>query len=408
MFLTAHRSSKAQKISMPASLPTLPDHPVYDIAIIGGGIAGAGIALEASRKNLKVILFEKSTFGSGTSSKSSKLIHGGLRYLETAWSALLKLNLFEFWKNLRFVFLALHETHILARAWPDLIHDIELFMPIYKNQGRSRFAAFFGTWIYGFLSLLGGGKHKTCILGSAEAALKMEPSLEKEGLIGAVLVWDHTTDDLALVRRIIQTAQSLGAKAMEHSPVTSYLYDSVKKIFTVKVSGTVYYAKHIINAGGAWADQIRSSATHEPSEMIVPVAGAHIQAPIFSRNSCILQAPDNRIFFIINRGGQARIGTTERIEKNPDHVAATKEEVDYLLAGVRTFFPDTAPSKEKIISTDAGIRPLAKPARTTAPEKISREHEFIKDKNGAIHVLGVKLTDHRRAARELLKRYFSV
>lgn len=387
---------------MPASKPA--ESFIYDIAIIGGGIAGASIAREASRQGLKVILFEKNTFGSGTSSKSSKLIHGGLRYLETAWSALLRGNAIEFWKNFRFVFLALRETHALAREWPNLIHEIELLMPIYQNQGRSKNAVFFGTWLYGFLSRLAGGKHSTRCLKNAQEVLKREPGLDAKGLLGAALVWDHTTDDLALVQALINQARQLGAQTHERIPVLRYHRDRQTKIFDIETPEGFYYSKQLINASGAWVDQMRAQGTGQKSEMIVPVAGAHIEVKPFCNYSSILQAGDGRIFFIINRCGTARIGTTERLETNPDHVAASNEEVLYLLKGVKEFFPKFDTQPETILRADAGIRPLAKPAKATSMSKISREHQFVADEMGCMHILGVKLTDHRRAASELLKR----
>jgi len=380
---------------------------IYDIAIIGGGIAGAGIALEASKKNLKVILFEKSTFGSGTSSKSSKLIHGGLRYLEVAWSALLKWNFLECWKNFRFVCLALRETHTLAREWPNLIKDIELLMPIYRHQGRSKWSVFFGTWLYGVLSRFSGGQHATRRLDSPEKILEIEPGLARDGLLGGVLVWDHTTDDLALVRTVIAHAVKAGAEAYENRPVIRYHRDRRTGIYDIDTTSGTFHARKLINASGAWVDQMRAQGTGHKSEMITPVAGSHIETKPFCRHSTILQAADGRLFFVINREKTARIGTTERIEKNPDRVAVTQEEITYLLNGVRSFFPQTAPRTEDIISVDAGIRPLAKPKRSASLSQISREHEFVRDEMGCVHILGVKLTDYRRAAQELIKKLSS-
>ncbi len=380
---------------------------VYDIAIIGGGITGAAIARESRLHDLSVVLFEKNTFGSGTSSKSSKLIHGGLRYLETAWSSLLSGHLGEFWKNLRFVFLALKETHGLARQWPHLITEIELLMPIYKTQGQSRFSIFFGTWFYGFLAQCGGAKKGTRILGSAEEVLRLEPGLNPKGLVGGVIVQDHTTDDLALVKQIAEDARIQGAQMFERTPVTRYHFDNLSKQFVIEAlidgSPEVFHAKHLVNASGAWVDKVRQKAGGIKSDLIVPIAGAHVEIPPFTNYSAILQAEDKRIFFVINRKNCARIGTTERLEPNPDEVKATQEEIGYLLSSVKKFFPEAKLTQSEILSTDAGIRPLAKPRHTVSAHEISREHEFVFDPDGAVHVLGVKLTDHRRAANELLK-----
>ncbi len=379
----------------------------YDIAIIGGGIAGAAIAREATLQGKKVILFEKNNFGSGTSSKSSKLIHGGLRYLEVAWSALLSGHPFEFWKNLRFVYLALKETQILAKTWPDLIQEIELLMPIYKHHGRSLFSVFFGTWFYGFLAQCGGGKKGTRILHSAEEVLKLEPGLQPNGLLGGVIVQDHATDDLALVQCIIQDACQRGAIALENTTVTHYRFEKFTKRFEIRTESAekerLFYATHVVNASGAWVDQVRQMAGGIKSQLIAPVAGSHVEIPKFTHYSVILQAEDHRIFFVINRGSRARIGTTERVETNPDEVKPTDEEIRYLLSSVKTFFPGALLNQSRILSVDAGIRPLARPKRASSAHEISREHEFVKDPAGAVHALGIKLTDHRRAAVELLK-----
>ena len=138
-------------------MPTDPSDMIYDIAIIGGGIAGAGIARDASLRGLSVVLFEKSFFGAGASSKSSKLIHGGIRYLELSWDALKKAKFREAWKNLKFVFFSLGECRILARIAPDLIKPLPLLIPIYKNSPRGRLSIFMGAGLYTLLSLLSGG-----------------------------------------------------------------------------------------------------------------------------------------------------------------------------------------------------------------------------------------------------------
>lgn len=382
------------------------NEPIYDLAIIGGGIAGAGIARDASLRGAHVLLLEKNTFGSGTSSKSSKLIHGGLRYLETAAQAFARGHFQEFWKNLRFVFLALRETHILHRTAPELVREIQLLVPIYKSGGRGRFTVFFGTTLYGIFSRLAGGKHFSKILWGKKEVLETEPQLNPEGLLGGVIVWDHTTDDAALVRAIVNSAICEGADAYEHSKVTHYLFDHQRKVYVLNVtkngSAETFHARTLVNAGGPWADQVRALGGEKTDSMMVPVSGAHINVKKFCRSSVILEAEDKRIFFVINRESDARIGTTERIQKDPDHVEATQEEVNYLLRAVKEFFPSADLTLEDILSKDAGIRPLARPLGSVSPTQISREHEFIKGANGVVHVIGVKLTDHRRAAEELI------
>lgn len=380
---------------------------LYDIAIIGGGIAGAGIARDAALRGAKVVLFEKNTFGSGTSSKSSKLIHGGLRYLETAWKELLAAHFSGFWKNLKFVFLALRETHRLHVLAPELIHPLPLIVPIYKNSNRSRWAVYFGTFVYGMLAKINGNPHFSKILNSKEKVLKLIPDLNPEGLLGGVIVWDHSTDDYSLVQATMESAKKLGAVLFERARVENYRKNS-GGIFEVNINRNgkteIHKARKLINASGPWVDQVRGLSGAKNEAMVSPVAGAHIELKKFFPYSVILEAGDGRLFFMINRKDRARVGTTERVCENPDQVEATPEEINYLLSAVNKFFPGHHFQSSHILCSDAGIRPLAKPQRAVSANQISREHQFVEDESGVVHVLGVKLTDHRRAAEELMDK----
>ncbi len=382
--------------------------PVYDLAILGGGIAGAGIARDAALRGIRTVLFEKNTFGSGTSSKSSKLIHGGIRYLEIAWDFLKQGRWSEAWKNFRFVFLALKETQILARTAPDLVKPFPLIIPIYKNGGRRALSIYAGGLLYSLMALLSGASSFARVLGKPESVLQLVPALKKEGLQGGILIWDHWTDDLKLVKAILDSAQKAGATAFEHAEVTAYRWDDSKKVYEISVrmenQERLFYARKLVNATGAWVDSIRRRSGETGENLIIPVAGCHIHLKKFSPYSVILQAEDKRVFFAINFHNVARVGTTERLENNPDHVEATKAEVNYLLRELARYFPDLKAGKEDILSTDAGIRPLARPQKADSPNAISREHEIQVGPSGVLHILGVKLTDHRRAAEEIVDK----
>lgn len=378
----------------------------YDVALIGGGIAGAAIARDAALRGMRVILFEKNTFGSGTSSKTSKLIHGGIRYLETSWRALKRADLGEALKNFHFVFVALHETHVLARMAPALIRPLPLVIPIYKEGGRNVWAVRFGALLYGALALLTGSRHAPQILWTTKSVLARVPGLNTEGLAGGVLIWDHTTDDVRLTQAVLRDACQRGVQAYEQSEVKNYRYEAPARRYAIEVQQQhltcTFHARVLINAGGPWVDEIRRRSGEHLENLIVPVAGSHIEVPAFLESSVILQAEDNRIFFVIRRGDRARIGTTERIQKNPDDLTAPPEDVTYLLRSLNYYFPDLKMTEKSILARDAGIRPLARPRHALSPTDISREHEVYVGPTGVRHILGVKLTDHRRAAAQIV------
>ena len=387
-------------------MPKLLSEEIFDVGIIGGGIAGCGIARDAALRGLRVVLFEKKTFGSGTSSKSSKLIHGGIRYLDLAWQAAKSGRFSEAWKNFRFVTVSLRESRILERIAPDLVKPISLTIPIYKSSGRSVWSVYFGILFYSFLAFLAGNFRLPKIFLTARSILKRIPHLNPEGLQGGVMIWDHTTADKQLVKETIESAVKTGAKAFEHAEVLNYRYQSERKIYEVdfQLNGEtrMCLARRLVNASGPWVDRVRAAAGEKKEDFLVPVAGSHIILKRFLDSSVILEAEDERIFFVIHNGETSRVGTTERLHDDPDHLEPEEKEVDYLLRSLKHYFPALDFRKEDILSKEAGIRPLARPANAVSPHEISREHEIRIGPTGVIHVLGVKLTDHRRAASEVV------
>ncbi len=379
----------------------------FDIAVIGGGIAGASTAREASSRGLSVILFEKNTFGSATSSKSSKLIHGGLRYLETAWFAMEKGRFKDAWKNFAFVCSSLRESKTLARAFPELVKPISMVVPFYPSRKRNHSLMVLGCIFYGFLGKILSGSRFPKILWSRQAVLKEIPQLLPEGLSGGVILWDHTADDHALVNAVIQSAVQKGAQCFERAKVSACeKTGDIYKIQTVINAGTKSFsARVVVNATGPWADETRRAlqpGNHE--DMVVPVAGSHLEFKQFINQSMALEAEDGRLFFVINKNGISRVGTTERPEPDPENTRVSEAEIDYLLKELTRLFPGISLSRQDIIARDCGIRPLAKPAQSLTPHEISREHVIQKSSDGVYHLIGVKITDHRRAAAELLSR----
>ena len=382
--------------------------PEYDIAVIGGGIAGGAIARDAALRGLRAVLFEKTRFGSGASSKSSKLIHGGIRYLEIAWNNFRRGDFHEGWKNLQFVFSALRESRILSRIAPQLVKPHAILIPIYDFQGRKPAMIYAGTALYSLLALLSGRAKNPEFFFSPESVLKQMPELKKEGLRGAVRIQDHVTDDAALVRATIDSARAHGARCEERADVLRYHYDAEKNVYEVSVRlrqvQRKFTCRKLVNASGAWVDELRERGKERGKDFILPLAGSHVNVKRFLRGSVLLEAEDGRFFFVIDRGEQSRIGTTERLVRDPDQVEAKEEEIDYLLRSVTRYFPAIRLSKKELLSTDAAVRPLAAPLFPKDPNQVSREHEIRVGPTGVVHVLGVKLTDHRRAAEEVLDR----
>lgn len=385
----------------------MPQNADFDLVILGGGIAGAGIARDAALRGARVLLIEKNTFGSGTSSKSSRLIHGGIRYLELSWSAFCRGDFSEGWRNFRFVQSALKECRILESIAPGLIRPLPLLIPIYDTDPRHPFTVYFGAWVYSLLSLLSGGGHRPIIYHGPQAVLRVLPQLRPEGLKGAIQIWDRVTDDRELVRQTIASARKSGAECLEKTSVSGWR-TKPDGDFEIVLSGGIFagertvHTRTFVNATGPWVDGVRREFGKVERDLVSPIAGAHIMVPKFLPVSAILQARDKRIFFCINLEDTCRIGTTERPCSNPDKVEASENEINYLIESLAFYFPGENLSRQSILSSDAGIRPLHRPAKATSANATSREHAIVRDASGLVNVVGVKLTDHRRAAEDVM------
>ncbi len=380
---------------------------LYDVAVIGGGIAGTAVARDAALRGLRVVLFEKRTFGSGASAKSSRLIHGGIRYLELSWNAFKAGRAGEAWKNFRFVFASLAEARILERIAPSLVRPIALVIPVYAGDKRRPGTVYFGAWLYWLLAIISGGARKPEILASKRAVLEAVPGLREEGLLGGVRLWDRHADDAGLVRATAASARAHGALCLENAPVTGYAKNAAG-LFDIHADTPegprTFVSKSLVDASGPWIDRTRALGGEKSLDYVLPVAGAHITLTPFLPASVILQADDGRIFFVINTGGAARVGTTERECREPENIAPTEDEIDYLLKGLKRYFPGKDFLRKDILSQDAGIRPLALEPDSRDPHAVSREHALRQGPTGAFHLVGVKLTDHRRAAEETVDR----
>lgn len=400
-------------------MPRDNDTSTLDLIVIGGGIAGAALLRDAALRGLDAVLLEKKTFGWATSSRSSRLIHGGIRYLENSWAKARAGRWGEALRELGFVFVALRECRILERIAPDRVKPLQLVIPLYQGGPRRPSTVRAGAYLYALLALLAGDIKWPRSLRGPEAVRRLLPGLRAERLSGGIVIWDRTTDDKALVEAIIASALSHGARAHERTEATS-VRRGADGLFTVTAvsSGSgpdgdidgrpgeqalTLRARAVVDATGPWADRTAGlSDAPAVSSLIESVAGAHIEIPSFAGHSAILEARDGRVFFMIDRGERARVGTTERPCADPDTVSATQEEIEYLMGALRHYFPERTWSAADILSSDAGIRPLARSASGDGLGRISRDHRIVTTEDGITHLVGVKLTDHRRAAEETL------
>jgi glycerol-3-phosphate dehydrogenase len=371
----------------------------FDLLIIGGGITGAGAARDAARRGLRVALLDQGDLASGTSSRSSKLVHGGLRYLEQGEFSL--------------VFEAVAERRILQEIAPHLVNPMPFLFPVFGGSRRGVFTINVGMWLYDGLSLFRSPKiHKNLSVRQVRA---QEPSLRSEGLKGAPVYYDCATDDARLTLETALDAAAHGAVLATHTRVTGFVRGSggrVQGVDAVDVlSGETLQiqATAVINATGPWSDRTRGLDDHITSNRLRPTKGIHIV--IESERLKLAHAvvgfhpEDGRVFFSIPWGEQTYIGTTDTdFQGDPGEAAATSEDVDYVLGASAFYFPDAALTRADVISTWAGVRPLICEEAAGNESSVSREHLIRLDEDGLITIAGGKLTTYRRMGAEVVDK----
>jgi glycerol-3-phosphate dehydrogenase len=381
---------------------------------VGGGIVGAGVLRELALRNVPdTVLVEKFDFASGTSGASSKLIHAGIRYLEQAWDRLKELRLLAAVRDFRFVMGASRERKTLGRLAPGLVRPKRIFLVLGAGTDRHRTSVFLGTWVYYLLQLLQGQFFPPPqIFLRRNTIVRHFPALAASRVRAVFSFWDSETDDARLVIENLQDAAARGASALNYVELVSFavkddLVEAVLRNAENDERATVR-AKVVINAGGPHADEIAGRGGIRETRMLDRVAGAHVDVyPPVADGSYYVTASDGRLVFVLNRSedglSYTRIGTTERPlgpGESSDHPKASEGEIAYLLNLVGEFFPRVRLDASTVIGVDAGIRPLRAQDSLSAFAK-SREHAIL-GSGRVFHVIGVKLTDYRRVAREVL------
>ena len=366
----------------------------FDLLIIGGGITGAGIALDATTRGLKVALIEMQDFASGTSGRSTKLVHGGLRYL----------------KQLEFKLVAEvgKEREIIHRIAPHLTKPERMLLPIVKNGSLGKFSARIGMWFYEWLA--GVKKNELHTVLNIEETIATEPLLRKDNLLGGIVFYEYRTDDARLTIEVMKEAVNRGALVLNYTKATGFIYEN-EKITGAKVNDQLtdeayeIKAKYVINATGPWVDDIDDLEKNHESHKLHITKGVHIvvdakKLPI--RQSVYFDTHDKRMIFIIPRDGKTYIGTTDTFYEG-DLVSPkiTTDDKNYLLKCVNDYFPECQLVLTDIESGWAGLRPLInKPGK--GPSEISRKDELFISDSGLIIIAGGKLTGYRKMAQRVV------
>lgn len=385
-----------------------------DVLVIGGGITGAGVALDAAARGYRVGLVERGDFASGTSSWSTKLVHGGIRYLPELDIALVRE--------------ALIERGRLLRNAPHLVHPLAFVLPLYAGSRHPvglpiappfgiglGFILDAGLWVYDVLA----GKANVAVHRriSPEQTIARMPSLIPKGIKTGYIYYDAQTDDTRLTIAVLRTAAMHGALIANYAEAVRFAQEDgrvtgvwVREMPGSTSAGMLVRARHIVNATGVWAEQTERLAGESPELHIAPSKGVHL---VFDRATLgigeeaivLPETEDGRIIFIVPWQSRALVGTTDTPVRDIEHPVATDEDIGYLLDHLNRYLRSGV-THDDILTTFAGNRPLlrVRRGRGKKPARLSRSHEVVESDSGLISVSGGKLTTYRRMAQDVVDR----
>jgi len=368
-----------------------------DLLIIGGGITGAGIARDAALRGYRTALIDKADFGAGTSSHSSRLVHGGIRYLEQ----------FAF----HLVFEASRERRVLLTIAPHLVRPLAFLFPVYRGARVPAWQLRAGMWLYDVLSLFRNVRRHRWL--RPKKVRRVEPGLRDKGLVGAALYYDAQTDDARLVVATVRSAVRAGALAANYVETTALLKPDGRVrgavVRDVLTGETMNIRAHVVvNATGPWSDQIRRLDDPNAAPVMRLTKGAHVIVPrkrLANEHAVTLFSPvDGRVMFALPWGDLSYIGTTDTdADAPPDKLRVTAADVTYLLRSANAAFPDARLNQGDVISAWAGLRPLLR-EESLNPSQVTREHRVLESPQGLISIVGGKLTTYRIMARDVVDR----
>ncbi|WP_408009798.1 FAD-dependent oxidoreductase [Pseudalkalibacillus sp. A8] len=367
----------------------------YDVFVIGGGITGAGVALDSATRGMNTALVDMQDFAAGTSSRSTKLVHGGLRYLKQ----------FE----IKMVAEVGKERAIVYENGPHVTTPEWMLLPIYKGGTFGRFSTSIGLWVYDFLAGVKRSERRKMLSG--DETLEKEPTLKKEGLKGGGYYVEYRTDDARLTIEVIKKGVEHGVNALNYVKVEDFIYDEKGRAVGVILkdqlgSGTYEVrAKKIINAAGPWVDTLRDRDKSKQGKTLHLTKGIHL---VFDRERFPLQqaiyfdTPDGRMVFAIPRDGKTYVGTTDTTyDSDITTPRMTYEDREYVLNAIDFMFPDLKITAEDVESSWAGLRPLIH-EEGKDPSEISRKDEIFISDSGLITIAGGKLTGYRKMAASIV------
>jgi glycerol-3-phosphate dehydrogenase len=370
----------------------------FDVLVVGGGITGAGAALDAASRGLRTALVERDDFASGTSSKSSKMVHGGLRYLQQREIALV-------YENLR-------ERQRALRNAPHLVRPLPFLLPIFTKDGliSRRLARALGSamWMYDLTGGLRIGKRHQRI--SKEAALAHMPTLRADRVAGAYVYYDAQADDARLTLTIARTAAAQGAAVANYAAVTGLTKDDDGRVTgaTVRADGDTFdvRARAVVNAAGVWADDVRAFDEGAHPDSIRPAKGIHVTLPWTKvRNDIAVVVPvpkDRRSVFVVPWGDLTYVGTTDTDYDGPiDDPQCTPADIEYLLGALNASSSERV-TEADIVGTWAGLRPLLRSASSERTADLSRRHAVRRSASGVVTITGGKLTTYRKMAADAI------
>jgi len=366
----------------------------FDLAVIGGGITGAGIALDAASRGMKVALVEKDDFASGTSSKSTKLVHGGLRYLKQFEISLVR----EVGR----------ERAVVHRLAPHLVVAQKMLLPLVKGGTFGKVTTSLGLMVYDFLAEVQDEDKRQML--SKEETMTEEPLLREEALTGGGLYAEYRTDDARLTIELIKTAARYDALSANYVRAEEFIYEN-EKIRGVRCQDLLadqafdIHATCVVSAAGPWVDQLRKKDNSLNGKHLFHSKGVHIVVPHEKfpvNHSVYFDVPDGRMMFAIPRHRTTYIGTTDTpYEGDLNRVLGTKEDVEYILNATNAIFPDVNLTMADVESSWAGLRPLIYEEGKSASQ-MSRRDELFESESGLISIAGGKLTGYRKMAEKVV------